>query len=97
MNFKPEIILYFSYKNMASINFDIEKFDNGNAYMISGIQVQSGVPVNGQVLTYSGPVNQWTYGVPSTIAGIPVQTGVPADNQILKYNLSLNEWRFVNP
>ena len=78
---------------MASNNFEIEKFDNGNAYMISGIQVQSGTPTNGQTLVYSAPVNQWTYLTP-LLAGIPIQTGVPTNGQTLKYEQATNEWKF---
>jgi hypothetical protein len=95
-------IYYFSdiNKNMTSnnSNFDIEKFDaTGNAYMISGIQVQSGAPTNGQILVYSAATNQWTYLTPPALfAGIPVQTGTPTDGQTLKYDQASNEWKFSN-
>jgi hypothetical protein len=76
-------------------NFETEKrFENGNAYMISGIQIASGAPTSGQLLVYNATNNQWEYGAAS-IAGIPVQTGTPADSQQLQYNLSDNEWKFV--
>ena len=74
---------------------EIEKrFENGNAYMISGIQVASGAPTDGQFLVYNATNNQWEYGA-ATIGGIPIQTGTPTDGQQLQYNLTANEWQFV--
>lgn len=76
-------------------NYEIEKrFESGNAYMISGVQVASGAPTDGQFLVYNATTNQWEYGA-TTIAGIPVQTGTPADGDKLQYNLAANEWQFV--
>lgn len=76
-------------------NFEIEKrFEYGNAYMISGIQIASGAPADGQFLVYNATNNQWEYGA-ATIAGIPIQAGAPADGQQLQYNLAANEWQFV--
>lgn len=78
-----------------SSDLEIEKrFENGNAYMISGIQIASGAPTAGQFLVYNATNNQWEYG-PTTIAGIPIQAGAPADAQQLQYNLAANEWQFV--
>ena len=73
-------------------NFEIEK--TGSAYMISGIQVASGAPTDGQFLVYNATSNQWEYGA-ATIAGIPIQTGTPADGDTLQYDLADNEWKFV--
>ena len=76
-------------------NFEIEKrFENGNAYMISGIQIASGAPTAGQFLVYNATNKQWEYGA-VTIAGIPIQAGVPADGEKLQYSLAANEWQFV--
>jgi len=76
-------------------NIEIEKrFENGNAYMISGIQIASGAPTSGQLLVYNATNNQWEYGAAS-IAGIPIQAGTPADGQQPQYNLAANEWQFV--
>jgi hypothetical protein len=76
-------------------NFESEKrFENGNAYMISGIQLASGAPTSGQFLVYNATKNQWEYGA-ATIAGIAVQAGTPANGQHLEYNLATNEWKFV--
>lgn len=76
-------------------NFENEKrFENGSAYMISGIQIASGAPTAGQFLVYNATNNQWEYGA-ATIAGIPIQAGTPTDGQHLQYNLAANEWQFV--
>jgi hypothetical protein len=78
-------------------NIDIEKrFENGNAYMISGIQIASGTPATGQFLVYNATTNQWEYG-PATIAGIPIEEGTPANGQQLQYNQAENEWQFFTP
>ena len=77
----------------SSNNFEIEKFDNGNAYMISGIQVQSGAPTNKQTLVYSSTLNQWTFAPP--VAGIPIQAGTPSNGQTLKYDSTSNQWLFA--
>ena len=76
-------------------NFESEKrFENGNAYMISGIQLSSRAPTSGQFLVYNATNKQWEYGA-ATIAGIAVQAGTPANGQHLEYNLATNEWKFV--
>jgi hypothetical protein len=76
-------------------NFEIEKPSTG--YVISGIQVQSGTPIAGQLLVYDGPTNQWKYtNPPGLFAGIPVQSGMPTNGQTLKYDQTANEWKFSN-
>jgi hypothetical protein len=78
-----------------SNDFDVEKrFDYGNAYIISGVQIASGTPTNGQFLVYNASINQWEYG-PATIAGIPVQSGTPLNGQTLQYDQGANEWKFI--
>ena len=78
-----------------SSDFEIEKrFEHGNAYMISGIQIASDAPADGQFLVYNATNNQWEYGA-ATIAGIPIQAGTPVDGQFLQYNLAANEWQFA--
>ena len=72
-------------------NFEIEK--HGNTYKISGIQIASGAPIDGQFLVYNEANNQWEYG--AAIAGIPVQTGTPTDGQSLQYDATANEWKFA--
>jgi len=58
----------------SNSNIEIEKrFENGNAYMISGIQIASGAPTDGQILVYSAANNQWQY---TAIAG-PTQADRP--------------------
>lgn len=88
--------IFLGYTKMSSdLNFEIEKrFENGNAYMISGIQIASGAPTAGQFLVYNVTTNQWEYGA-VTIGGIPIQAGTPADGQQLQYNLAQNQWLFV--
>lgn len=79
----------------SSNNFEIEKSSTG--YVISGIQVQSGTPTNGQLLSYDGTTNQWKYLTPPGLfAGIPVQSGTPTNGQTLKYDQASNEWKFSN-
>jgi hypothetical protein len=78
--------------------FENEKFEYGNAYMISGIPIASGVPVNGQSLVYNATNKQWEYTptpVVAGVAGIPIQAGVPMNGQKLQYNQAANEWQFV--
>lgn len=58
----------------SNSNIEIEKrFENGNAYMISGIQIASGAPMDGQILVYSAANKQWEY---FSLAG-PTQAAPP--------------------
>ena len=48
-------------RNMSSPNFDFNITTPNNALLVSGIQIASGSPSDGQVFVYNATTNQWEY------------------------------------